>query len=106
VKSGRLRLNTFRTELEKQTQVISLMFAYKLKYPENFFMLRGNHESQSITRVYGFYDECKRRISVKVWKALCDAFMCLPVCSVVEEKIMCMHGGYILIASGNFRLLS
>lgn len=30
--------------------------AYKVKYPENFFMLRGNHECSAINRIYGFYD--------------------------------------------------
>ncbi|KAH7976138.1 hypothetical protein HPB52_008896 [Rhipicephalus sanguineus] len=39
-------------------EVISLMLCYKIKYPENFFILRGNHECASINRVYGFYDEC------------------------------------------------
>jgi len=64
-----------------------------VKYPENFFLLRGNHECASITRIYGFYDECKRRYNIKLWKAFCDVFNCFPVCAVVDEKIMCMHGG-------------
>jgi len=74
-------------------ETITLMFGYKTKYPENFFLLRGNHECASITRIYGFYDECKRRYNIKLWKAFCDAFNCLPVCGLIDEKIICMHGG-------------
>lgn len=67
--------------------------AYKIKYPENFFLLRGNHECAAINRIYGFYDECKRRFSIKLWKIFTDCFNCLPVAAVIDEKIFCMHGG-------------
>ena len=39
--------------------IVLYIQAYKIKYPENFFLLRGNHECASINRIYGFYDECK-----------------------------------------------
>jgi serine/threonine-protein phosphatase PP1 catalytic subunit len=42
-------------------ETICLLLAYKIKYPENFFILRGNHECSTINKLYGFYDECKRR---------------------------------------------
>ena len=48
-------------------EVICLLLAYKVKYPENFFLLRGNHECKSINRTYGFYDSCKRVYSIKLW---------------------------------------
>ncbi|CAE8688811.1 unnamed protein product [Polarella glacialis] len=63
------------------------------KFPENFFLLRGNHECASINRIYGFFDECKRRYSVKLWKLFGDAFNMMPVAAVVDERILCMHGG-------------
>lgn len=74
-------------------ETICLMLAYKIKYPENFFLLRGNHEEASINRIYGFYSECKERHSVKLWKTFTDCFNCLPLAAVVESKIFCMHGG-------------
>ena len=47
----------------------------------------------SINRIYGFYDECKRRYNIKLWKTFTDCFNCLPVAAIVDEKIFCMHGG-------------
>lgn len=70
-----------------------LASSIQLKHPENFFLLRGNHECASINRIYGFYDECKRRYSIKLWKSFTDCFNCLPVTALVAEKILCMHGG-------------
>ena len=77
----------------RSLEVIVLMLCYKLKYPQNFFMLRGNHESSSLNRIYGFYDECKRRYSVKLWKIFSSCFNCMPVAAVVGNRILCMHGG-------------
>lgn len=78
---------------KQSVETICLLLAYKIKYKENFFLLRGNHECASINRIYGFYDECKKRYSVKVWKIFTDCFNCLPVAALIDEKILCMHGG-------------
>ena len=78
---------------KQSLETICLLLAYKVKYPENFFLLRGNHECASINRIYGFYDECKRRYSVRLWKTFTDCFNCLPVAALIDEKILCMHGG-------------
>ena len=43
--------------------------------------------------VYGFYDECKRRCSIKIWRTFIDVFNCLPIASIVASKIFCVHGG-------------
>merc|ERR1719174_1462822 len=60
---------------------------------ETMFLLRGNHECASITRIYGFYDDCKRRYNIKLWKGFCDVFNCLPPVALVDDRILCMHGG-------------
>jgi serine/threonine-protein phosphatase PP1 catalytic subunit len=78
---------------KQSLETICLLLAYKIKYPENFFILRGNHECASINRIYGFYDECKRRYSIKLWKTFTDCFNCLPIAALIDEKIFAMHGG-------------
>ena len=92
---------------KQSLESICLLLAYKIKYPENFFILRGNHECASINRIYGFYDECmrvfvsffytgKRRYSIKLWKSFTDCFNCLPVAAVIDEKILCMYVFFLL----------
>ncbi|XP_027362957.1 serine/threonine-protein phosphatase PP1 isozyme 3-like isoform X2 [Abrus precatorius] len=92
-RSNYLFLGDYVDRGKQSLETICLLLAYKIKYPENFFLLRGNHECASINRIYGFYDECKRRFNVKLWKVFTDCFNCLPVAALIDERIICMHGG-------------
>ena len=74
-------------------ECISLLLAYKVKYPKNIYLLRGNHESEMINRTYGFFDECRRRYNLRTWKIFSDCFNWLPIAALVNERILCMHGG-------------
>ena len=70
-----------------------LLLCLKATYPDDVHLLRGNHECASINRIYGFYDECKRRYQVRLWKTFADMFNCMPICGLIDGKILCMHGG-------------
>ena len=74
-------------------ETMGLLLAYKIKYPKNIFLLRGNHESEILNHVYGFFDECKRRYNIKIYKLFSDCFNWLPISAIVDDKILCMHGG-------------
>ncbi|KAF1740985.1 hypothetical protein MXB_3087 [Myxobolus squamalis] len=77
--SNYLFLGDYVDRGKQSLETICLLLSYKIKYPENFFLLRGNHESASINRIYGFYDEY--------------CFNCLPIAAIVDDKIFCCHGG-------------
>lgn len=68
---------------EKSLECFCLLMAYKIKHPQNFFLLRGNHECSSVNKVYGFYDEVKSKLNTKVWQVICNVFNFLPVAAVI-----------------------
>ncbi|KAK0409878.1 hypothetical protein QR680_004813 [Steinernema hermaphroditum] len=75
-------------------ECISLLMCLKVKFRERFVLLRGNHECRAITAVYGFYDECLSKYSdTNVWKAFVELFDFLPLSAVIDDAILCVHGG-------------
>ena len=78
---------------KQSLETVCLLLCYKIKFPEKVTLLRGNHESSVTNRIYGFYDECKRRYNVRLWRSFTDLFNWLPVAAIIDEKILCMHGG-------------
>ena len=78
---------------KQSLETICLLLAYKIKFPNKVHLLRGNHESSVTNRIYGFYDECKRRYNVRLWRNFTELFNFLPVAALIDEKILCMHGG-------------
>ena len=74
---------------------VSLLLALKIKYPNRIFLLRGNHESRQTSQMYGFYDECFKKYgnSPNMYNTFMDLFDFLPLCALIENKILCLHGG-------------
>uniref|UniRef100_A0A0N4Z8F2 Serine/threonine-protein phosphatase n=1 Tax=Parastrongyloides trichosuri TaxID=131310 RepID=A0A0N4Z8F2_PARTI len=79
---------------KQSLEVMIMMMAYKVLYPDSFFILRGNHECYKVNRMYGFYDEITRRYkSAQLFEDFSNLFDFMPLTAIVGDKILCMHGG-------------
>lgn len=75
------------------TEVLMLLFALKVKYPEHVYLLRGNHETENLSRFYGFYREISGKYEEDVYLSIIETFELLPLCAIVGERVFCVHGG-------------
>lgn len=76
-------------------ETITLLVALKLRYPNRVALIRGNHESRTITTNYGFYTEVLNKYngSLKVWNYFTDLFDYLPLGATIDGTIFATHGG-------------
>eukprot|EP01015_Nassula_variabilis_P007379 TRINITY_DN1563_c0_g1_i9.p3 TRINITY_DN1563_c0_g1~~TRINITY_DN1563_c0_g1_i9.p3 ORF type:complete len:105 (+),score=59.98 TRINITY_DN1563_c0_g1_i9:3-317(+) len=62
-------------------------------------VLRGNHEDRWINNGFGFSEECAARLGEdpddedSVFNRVNSLFDWLPLAAVIEDKIICLHGG-------------
>jgi diadenosine tetraphosphatase ApaH/serine/threonine PP2A family protein phosphatase len=73
-------------------EVIMLLYSLKILYPDSVYLLRGNHESGHLTRMYGFRHETMKKYSNAIYSAVIDSFSHLPVMAK-HNKILLLHGG-------------
>lgn len=78
----------------KSVETFELLMCLKARYPANITLIRGNHESRDVTRMYGFYDECMRKYgNASCWNYCVEVFDLLNLAAVIDGRILCVHGG-------------
>jgi len=79
-----------------QLEVIGVLFALKIVYPKQIFLVRGNHEDSGMNRKYGFFDACREKLGSfgeKAFNLVQKAFEWLPLACLIEGKVLTVHGG-------------
>jgi protein phosphatase len=81
---------------EYSIEVVVLLFALVLRYPEAVFMIRGNHEFHEINGRYGFRRDLADAFpndATCLFQAFNACFDWLPFSALVGGDILCVHGG-------------
>ncbi|OHT12238.1 hypothetical protein TRFO_18044 [Tritrichomonas foetus] len=77
-----------------QLETISLLLSLKIEYPDNVFLLRGNHEFPSVNSTGGFKNELLTSgYSEELWNKFNEVFSWLPLAALLNHSIFCVHGG-------------
>uniref|UniRef100_A0A8C1PZS7 Serine/threonine-protein phosphatase n=1 Tax=Cyprinus carpio TaxID=7962 RepID=A0A8C1PZS7_CYPCA len=74
-------------------EVILTLFGFKLLYPEHFYLLRGNHETDNMNQMYGFEGEVKAKYTAQMFQLFSEVFQWLPLAQCINNKVLVMHGG-------------
>ncbi|KAH0789857.1 Ser/Thr protein phosphatase [Histomonas meleagridis] len=75
-------------------ETIMLLLALKAEYPNSVYLIRGNHEFESISRTKGLHDEILKVYGNDVlFQKLIECFSFLPIGALVNNNILCVHGG-------------
>lgn len=74
-------------------EVILTLFAFKCMSPSAIYLSRGNHESKSMNKIYGFEGEVRSKLSETFVELFAEVFCCLPLAHVLNKKVLVVHGG-------------
>ena len=69
-------------------ETLTYLLLLKVCYPTQLTLLRGNHESRNITRMYGFYDEVTQKYGSAIpWTWCMDTFDTFPIAAVCGRSL-------------------
>ncbi|XP_064416936.1 serine/threonine-protein phosphatase with EF-hands 2 [Latimeria chalumnae] len=77
-------------------EILLILFAFLLVYPKNVHLNRGNHEDYIMNLRYGFTKEVMQKYKLhgrRVLKLLQSVFSWLPLATVIDQKVLVLHGG-------------
>ncbi|NWH30887.1 PPE1 phosphatase, partial [Chloropsis hardwickii] len=77
-------------------EILIILFAFLLIYPNDLHLNRGNHEDYIMNLRYGFTKEVSKKYKDHWKQILCllrDVFSWLPLATIIDSKVLVLHGG-------------
>jgi serine/threonine-protein phosphatase 5 len=74
-------------------EIMTVLLFTMLASPNTMYILRGNHETRSMYRSYGFETEILWKFDSEVFEKFEELFNALPIAAVIEQKVFVTHGG-------------
>ncbi|KPP74539.1 serine/threonine-protein phosphatase with EF-hands 1-like [Scleropages formosus] len=81
---------------KKSVEILVVLFAFLLVYPDHMHLNRGNHEDHIMNLRYGFTKEVMQKYRVhgrEILRLLQDIFSLLPLATIIDDKVLIVHGG-------------
>ena len=85
-------------------EVVFILLTIKLAAPQALFLLRGNHETKNMNKIYGFEGEVLHKYDITVMNLFSEIFSWLPLAAVIQDAVFVVHGGLSTINDGRFSL--
>ncbi|XP_066401503.1 serine/threonine-protein phosphatase with EF-hands 1 isoform X2 [Molothrus aeneus] len=77
-------------------EILIILFAFLLIYPNDLHLNRGNHEDYIMNLRYGFTKEVSKKYKdhwKQILSLLRDVFSWLPLATIIDSKVLILHGG-------------
>ncbi|PKU31866.1 serine threonine-protein phosphatase with ef-hands 1 [Limosa lapponica baueri] len=81
---------------QNSMEILIILFAFLLIYPNDLHLNRGNHEDYIMNLRYGFTKEVSKKYKdhgKQILGLLQDVFSWLPLATIIDSKVLILHGG-------------
>lgn len=73
-----------------------LLLTIKCTFPFSLYLVRGNHESETVSTHFGFKEECNLKYGAVTYNAFLNVFNAMPIGALFETDdgtFFGVHGG-------------
>jgi serine/threonine-protein phosphatase PP1 catalytic subunit len=78
----------------KQLECLTFVLSLKILNPQQYYLLKGNHETWEMNQAYGFLEVFSRKFKGTYgFKEILELYNVIPICALVNKAVLCLHGG-------------